>query len=292
MKRIEVVQYDAFTHCVGKGNPAGIIFNGDTLLENEMQQVAKQVGFNECVFICSSTQADMRLRYFTPGHEMNLCGHGTVAAICAWMEHKGEKECMDVNVETLAGIIEVHYDPNTKEVMMTQADVIFQSFTGNRRKLIESIGLDEEVIDERYPIVYGSTGTWTVIIPIKKLSSFNQMKPRNEVFHEILEEIPHASIHPITLETIHKEAHMHGRHFSSSYSGTVEDPVTGTASAVMGAYYLEYMNQVNQVELYIEQGQEIGKDGIVHVWANKVNHAIQVRLAGAAVYVQKKEVYI
>ena len=30
---------------------------------------------------------------------------------------------------------------------------------------------------------------------------------------------------------------MHGRHFSSAYAGTIEDPVTGTASGVMGAYY-------------------------------------------------------
>ena len=60
------------------------------------------------------------------------------------------------------------------------------------------------------------------------------MKPNNEMFPSVLKEIPNASIHPICLETYDELAQMHGRHFSSAYAGTIEDPVTGTASGVMG----------------------------------------------------------
>ena len=48
-----------------------------------MQEVAKKVGFNETAFPLKSDKADLRIRYFTPGHEINLCGHATMATIYA-----------------------------------------------------------------------------------------------------------------------------------------------------------------------------------------------------------------
>ena len=56
-------------------------------------------------------------------------------------------------------------------------------------------------------------------------------------------------------------------YFSSPYSGTVEDPVTGTASGVMGAYYAEFVDHEPQdtYRFVVEQGQEIERDGRVIV---------------------------
>ena len=82
MKNVKVLCAEAFSAQPQKGNPAGVVFDADDLSDGEMQQLAKIVGFNETVFILKSALADVRLRYFTPNHEMNLCGHGTVAAIC------------------------------------------------------------------------------------------------------------------------------------------------------------------------------------------------------------------
>ncbi len=57
---------------------------------------------------------------------------------------------------------------------------------------------------------------------------------------------------------------MHARHFSSPFSGTIEDAVTGTVSGAMGAYYQKYIcsSKENQM-LKVEQGNEIGRAGIV-----------------------------
>ncbi len=81
---------------------------------------------------------------------------------------------------------------------------------------------------------------------------------------------------------------MHARHFSSPFSGTIEDPVTGTASGVMGNYYAKYINNnlENPLNLVIEQGQEIGKNGkvLVEVTTNKNNY--DIKIIGNAVYVK------
>ncbi|MGE6505349.1 PhzF family phenazine biosynthesis isomerase [Bacillus cereus] len=299
MKTINVFHYDAFTNKPNMGNPAGIVLEADGLTEEEMQRIAEKVGYNETTFVLSSEVADIRMRYFTPGYEMDLCGHGTVGTIYALRERGLLEEKTNITIETKAGILPIQIDVNEKEgtfIKMRQATPQFKDFTGSTEELAHSIGLEVNDLDVSLPIVYGSTGNWTVIVPVKNLDACERMKPNNEMFPSVLKEIPNASIHPICLETYDELAQMHGRHFSSAYAGTIEDPVTGTASGVMGAYYATYLEKDfdHEMELIVEQGQEIRKDGRVTVYVTKVegNANLQIDIAGTAVYVKEFEVSI
>jgi PhzF family phenazine biosynthesis protein len=123
------------------------------------------------------------------------------------------------------------------------------------------------------------------------MTSFQQMKPDSSLFPEILVGNPKASLHPFSLETRDSDALMHARHFSSPFSGTTEDPVTGTASGVMGAYYLEYMNsETDQAHFVVEQGHEIGRDGKVQVSVARNGQDLDVRIRGTAVFVEEMKV--
>ncbi|MCH5436216.1 PhzF family phenazine biosynthesis isomerase [Bacillus paranthracis] len=299
MKTINVFHYDAFTNKPNMGNPAGIVLDADGLTEEEMQRIAEKVGFNETTFVLSSEVGDIRMRYFTPGFEMDLCGHGTVGTIFALRERGLLEEKASLTIETKAGILPIQIGVNENGetfIKMRQAAPQFKEFTGSKEKLAHSIGLEVNDLDVSLPIVYGSTGNWTVIVPVKNLDVCERMKPNNEVFPSVLKEIPNASIHPICLETYDEKVHMHGRHFSSAYAGTIEDPVTGTASVVMGAYYATYVEKDfdHEMELIVEQGQEIHKDGRVTVYVTKdvENEKLQIDIAGTAVYVKEFEVLI
>ncbi|SCN37796.1 Protein of unknown function [Bacillus cytotoxicus] len=89
---------------------------------------------------------------------------------------------------------------------------------------------------------------------------------------------------------------MHGRHFSSPYAGTIEDPVTGTASGVMGAYYATFLKEDKEQEMIciVEQGQEIHKDGRVRVYVQRTekDNVLHVEVAGTAVYVREFEISV
>ena len=299
MKTINVFHYDAFTNKPNMGNPAGIVLDADGLTEEEMQRIAEKVGYNETTFVLSSEVADIRMRYFTPGFEMDLCGHGTVGTIFALRERGLLEEKASLTIETKAGILPIQIGVNENGetfIKMRQAAPQFKEFTGSKEELAHSIGLEVNDLDVSLPIVYGSTGNWTVIVPVKNLDVCERMKPNNEVFPSVLKEIPNASIHPICLETYDEKVHMHGRHFSSAYAGTIEDPVTGTASGVMGAYYATYVEKDfdHEMELIVEQGQEIHKDGRVTVYVTKdvENEKLQIDIAGTAVYVKEFEVLI
>ncbi|MDD8001599.1 PhzF family phenazine biosynthesis isomerase [Bacillus cereus] len=299
MKTINVFHYDAFTNKPNMGNPAGIVLDADRLTEEEMQRIAEKVGFNETTFVLSSEVGDIRMRYFTPGFEMDLCGHGTVGTLYALREKGLLEEKSNLTIEAKAGILPIQIGVNENGetfIKMRQAAPQFKEFTGSKEELAHSIGIEVNDLDVSLPIVYGSTGNWTVIVPVKNLDVCERMKPNNAAFPSVLKELPNASIHPICLETYDEKVHMHGRHFSSAYAGTIEDPVTGTASGVMEAYYATYVEKDfdHEMELIVEQGQEIHKDGRVTVYVTKdvESEKLQIDIAGTAVYVKEFEVLL
>lgn len=283
-----VHHYDAFTTTPGRGNPAGIVFDARSLTDDAMQQIAAKVGFNETTFVLPSDRADIKLRYFTPGSEMNLCGHATVASFTALHQRGAFDERTALTVETKAGIlpISVEVRENTPYIWMTQASPQFIPFAGDRAAVAASIGLEVSDLDDSLPIVYGSTGIWTLILPVRGLDAMRRMQPQNALFPDLLTQQPHASIHPICFETVDPAVDMHARHFSSPFSGTVEDPVTGTASGVMGAYHNRYIRPAS--ELSVEQGLEIGRAGRVLVAVD----GDLVRISGTAIYTAEFEVEI
>lgn len=292
--KIRVLHYDAFTDQPGKGNPAGIVLNAGGLSDEQMLAAAAAVGFNETVFITPSSAADLRLRYFTPGQEMDLCGHATVASVFM-LDEQGRVSSDKLLIETRAGILPVSLNRETgrTQIGMQQAPYREENFNGSLSALADAVGLTEEDLDEQYPVVYGSTGSWTVLLPVKHLDAFRKMRPDNRRFPEILTQNPRASVHPFCMETIHPEASMHGRHFSSPFSGTVEDPVTGTASGVMGMYYQKHIEKNapggKPGEILVEQGQETGRDGIIRVCLpDRPSDA--VRIYGTAVFVKEFDV--
>lgn len=295
MPTIYVHHYDAFSSKPNEGNPAGVVVESSHLTESDMQSIAYQVGFNETVFICQSEIADIRLRYFTPGHEINLCGHATMAALFCLRSRGLLGDKVQLTIETNVGVLPIGLSSDEDQslhIRMKQDHPRFVAFDGEVDALACAIGLQKEELSGDLPIVYGSTGAWTLLVPIKKLDSFQRMVPDQSAFPGILTHNPKSSIHPFCMETINSDAFMHARHFSSPYSGTIEDPVTGTASGVMGAYYLKYINKdIDSAVFVVEQGQEIGRDGRVKVEVLRTNfQQMDVYVSGTAVFIQDMKI--
>lgn len=289
---IDVLCYDAFTDKAGMGNPAGICFDADHLSDAQMQDIAKQIGYSETAFVVKPTVegADYRFRYFTPGYEVDLCGHATVATTVAMAKRLGFTQTKKLKVETRAGLINIIYDAAKNEVIMEQANAKFDPFTGSVTDLFATMELTEADYDPKYPIMYGYTGLWTVVIPVKNIDCCKRMVPHNDEFQNVLALHPFASIHCFCEETIHEECELHARHFSASGMGNTEDPVTGTASGVMGAYYIKFMHpELDSTEFLIEQGQDMGRDGFCRTFAVKdANGEIAVKIAGTAACLKAK----
>ena len=127
---------DAFTDKVFAGNPAAVCVMDEWLQDDIMQKIAIENNLSETAFTVKENEK-YHLRWFTPGGEVELCGHATLATayvIFRFVEPDAEKICFN----TLSGILTV-----TKEQEMLTMD--FPAFQlkpiAITSPLIEAIGV-------------------------------------------------------------------------------------------------------------------------------------------------------
>lgn len=84
--QLPIYQADAFTSELFKGNPAAYVPLTSWLDDQLMQQIAAENNLAETAFTVP-TDNGFELRWFTPGEEVPLCGHATLAtAHLLWTE--------------------------------------------------------------------------------------------------------------------------------------------------------------------------------------------------------------
>jgi PhzF family phenazine biosynthesis protein len=84
---LRIWQIDAFTDKPFAGNPAAVTVLPEARDAEWMQLVAREMNLSETAFLVRRDDASYDLRWFTPTHEVDLCGHATLAsAHILWQE--------------------------------------------------------------------------------------------------------------------------------------------------------------------------------------------------------------
>lgn len=96
---------DAFTDKVFAGNPAAVCVMEQWLPEETMQKIAIENNLSETAFTVKEGSR-YHLRWFTPGGEVELCGHATLATAYVIMTII-EPERDRVEFSTLSGVLTV-----------------------------------------------------------------------------------------------------------------------------------------------------------------------------------------
>lgn len=87
MPRLRYLQLDVFAPRRGLGNPLGAVFGAEALDAGAMQAIAAWLNLSETVFFLPpGPGADYRVRIFTPGAELPFAGHPSVGAAWAAVE--------------------------------------------------------------------------------------------------------------------------------------------------------------------------------------------------------------
>ncbi len=96
---------NAFTERPFAGNPAGVCVLTEQLEAAQMQRIAAENRLPETAFLLGA-DGHYSLRWFTPLDEIDLCGHGTLAAAFVVMNHL-EPGRTHVAFETASGLLTV-----------------------------------------------------------------------------------------------------------------------------------------------------------------------------------------
>jgi PhzF family phenazine biosynthesis protein len=83
--RIPIYQVDAFTTRLFAGNPAAVMPMDAFPADEVMQAIAAENNLAETAFLVRDG-GEYRLRWFTPGTEVPLCGHATLASAAVVLE--------------------------------------------------------------------------------------------------------------------------------------------------------------------------------------------------------------
>ena len=85
---ITMYQVDAFADRLFSGNPAAVLVLDDWLEEPLMQSIAAENNLAETAFVRPNGKG-WDLRWFTPFHEVDFCGHATLASAHVLAAHYG-----------------------------------------------------------------------------------------------------------------------------------------------------------------------------------------------------------
>lgn len=92
MSEFQFSQVDVFSGEPVKGNPVAVVHGADSLTNQQMAQFARWTNLSETTFLLepADSEADYRVRIFTPGGELPFAGHPTLGTCHAWLEKGGE----------------------------------------------------------------------------------------------------------------------------------------------------------------------------------------------------------
>ncbi|MEH7495548.1 PhzF family phenazine biosynthesis protein [Neobacillus niacini] len=127
---------DAFAKKVFEGNPAGICIMNDWISDELMQNIAIENNLSETAFAVKEG-AHYRLRWFTPGGEINLCGHATLATAFIILNYY-EKQLETVKFKSISGELIVNKQDDLYELDFPSVPLEEISVTD---KMINALGI-------------------------------------------------------------------------------------------------------------------------------------------------------
>jgi PhzF family phenazine biosynthesis protein len=290
-------QVDTFTSEKFRGNAAGVVPDADGLSDEEMLSIAREVNNSETAFILppDGGDHDVRVRFFTPTHEVPSCGHATIAAHYVRAIEKALPSCTVVQ-KIGAGVlpVDVVREAEDYRIVMTQGTIAFSEPLSGRvtDEILAALGLTPDDRDERGPVQIVSTGHSKVLVGILSRRRLNDIRPNLMRLVEISGSIDCNGYFVFTLDSDAKDVLAHGRMFAPAI-GIPEDPVTGNANGPLGAYLVRHgLAEATGGELRFRarQGEAMNRPGIVEVMVEAEGSTPKVvRVGGRAVIAFRAE---
>ena len=255
-------QVDVFTGRPFYGNPVAVVLGGEGLETEDMQRIACWVNLSETTFLLPSSQADYRLRIFTPQHELPFAGHPTIGSAYAALESGFVEKKKLLRQECAAGILDLSFE--------------------DERIFVR--GPEPRITDVRRGLPFAKkllrieVGPVWIVGEVADAQELAALKPDMGALAAFTIDHEATGI-TVFAPSGEKQTAMHVRSFAPAH-GIPEDPVCGSGNLAV-AHYLKQTNALKRFgERYIaRQGMQMKRDGRVHVRVDEDG----VRIGGRAV---------
>ena len=261
MAKGKLMRYSAFSTKPSGGNPAGVWIGNELPSKEEMQTVARQVGYSETAFIAPMVGFNRTVRYYSPEIEVTFCGHATIASGVALGSIDGPGTYtfstlvgdISVSVTELSGQFRAaltSVQPKTEEAT---ADLV--------EEVLKTLNWTPGDLSSAIPPIRAYAGAWHLVLAVDRLSRLNQLEYDFGALKSLMEREEFTTIQLIWRETDHV---FHSRN-PFPVGGVIEDPATGAAAAALGGYLREKRLVQVPAHILIHQGEAMGRPSRLEV---------------------------
>ena len=228
---LPIFQVDAFADQAFRGNPAAVVLLDEDRPTEWMQQVAAEMNLSETAFVRHLQDDRYSLRWFTPGLEVDLCGHATVAtAHVLWSENRVpdrraitfESRSGDLPVAAVGDTIQLNFPATPPESCTPPAG------------LIESFRHAGAAVSPKY--VGRSRFDYFVV-----LETETQIRELEVDFRQLMDCECRGVI--VTAIAGAGPSYDFVSRFFGPAAGVDEDPVTGSAHCCLAVYWSEQLQR-------------------------------------------------
>jgi PhzF family phenazine biosynthesis protein len=231
--KIPIYQADAFTDRLFGGNPAAICPLEDWLTDEKMQQIATENNLSETAFLVKDNN-DYHIRWFTPGVEVKLCGHATLASAHILFNYLGHGS------DTLI----FHSKSGPLKVTKLADGKLMLDFPANKPERVTDIpiGIFEGLGIDDAP-VFKTSFDYMVVLPSQKII---------EALNPDFKTLSQAPCRGVITTAMGDDADFVSRCFYPQ-SGIDEDPVTGSAHTIMIPYWAEQLSKTKMKAIQLSK---------------------------------------
>ncbi|MFQ5410974.1 MAG: PhzF family phenazine biosynthesis protein [Phycisphaerae bacterium] len=285
---------DAFARTPYSGNVAAVVLDADGLTDRQMRLVAAEFNASETTFVLrpDTRDAAVRFRWFTPGCEVDFCGHATLAAVHALLEEGRFTHTLDrpgtiLPIETRSGILTVRTERREAEPPPPEGGIEGDASPAASNppitlwldmprcqpknthvilpSLLKHLGLDEELMDPAIPPI--RTHDDDVILAVHSLSALLELQPEMSSLARSCRKERIRGVLVTTTNVLTSATVVQSRFFAPAV-GIDEDPVTGSVHGPLGLHLVNsgVIPMVNGLsDFHCAQARAGGRAGLVRI---------------------------
>jgi PhzF family phenazine biosynthesis protein len=290
---VRVFQVDAFTAQRFCGNPAGVVLDADLLSTEQMQAIARELNNGDTAFVlrADAPDHDLRLRFFTPRREAAFVGHATIAAhaVRAALQLepcvRQKQQTGIVEIDTIAGAW-----PPRIAIQQTPARLGRKLAAGELSSVLDALALTATDLDERCPAMIVGESSTRVFVGVSSGATLSRIQPDFTKLTNLSAQLGTPGYFLFSLAPALPDVYTEARMFCPAL-GIAEDPVSGNAHAMLGAYLMHHSlirapAGSHTIEFTGAQGHHVGRPGRVTVALSLADQRLEsVTILGEAVIV-------
>ena len=250
---------DVFAKQRYEGNPLAVVLDATGLEGDAMQAIAREMNLSETTFICGrKPNGSYRVRIFTPAEELPFAGHPTLGTASVLRSLAADEEANPSRVVLSLGVgevpVEFEDDGDACTAWFTAHAMELEGFPDSHR-LAQAVGLDpDDFVDDAPPRAVRA-GPAFIFVALRSRAALERSRLDMQAFQPFEAEGFAKSVYLFTRETAQEENDLCARVFFDA-NGVREDPATGSATAFLGAYLLEYPELAGEGPLDLVSSRE------------------------------------